>query len=356
LDAVPVAELPTETQTALWRYLDGTGYFVDEKKRTQILDRRLVDLRSETYEVLVTDLASYLKTEIGDHAVSELDEELRQGLREALEALGYFENEGVQAQALAQPLGSLRREDLETMATEFGKAQLEDWSHERLLDLPEADREAILANLTAQDWFLDRGGLEKMEAQPLRNLEGGVQPELVDTLCSQQTERLLRQRLAALDRSQRYTVHQLLREQGVALEEGQMRPLRRQSLGALDSAIYADLLSDLGEQAVAGWASTRFQQLDQDQQALLSAYFGRRIMGRLERQVLLYTISRLWIDYLTDIEDLRRGIGLEAYGQRDPLVEYKRRAFELFAELQQNIASATVHTLFRQPPATLRAQ
>jgi preprotein translocase subunit SecA len=61
----------------------------------------------------------------------------------------------------------------------------------------------------------------------------------------------------------------------------------------------------------------------------------------------------LWIDYLTDIEDLRRGIGLEAYGQRDPLVEYKRRAFELFAELGDNIRRTVVRSMFRQPPEPL---
>jgi preprotein translocase subunit SecA len=72
--------------------------------------------------------------------------------------------------------------------------------------------------------------------------------------------------------------------------------------------------------------------------------------------VLLFTISRLWIDYLTDIEDLRRGIGLEAYGQRDPLIEYKRRAFELFEELGENIRRAVVRSLFRQPPEPLATQ
>jgi hypothetical protein len=355
LDTAPVAELPAETQAALWRYLDGIGYFIDEKKKSQILERRLVDLKSETYEIVVADLANYLNVEIGDNAVSELDDELRQGLREALETLGYFENEEVQAQVMAQALGSLRREDLEALTSEFGKTQLEAWAHERLLDLPEEDQEGVLADLAAHDWFLDRSRLDKLQARPLRDLEAGVQPDFVDALGSQQTERLLRQRLAALERSQRYTVHRILREQGVALEENQMRTFRRQRLGDLDPAIYEDMQRDLGEQSVADWGSIRFQQLEQDQQSLLSAYLGRRIMGRLERQVLLYTISRLWIDYLTDIEDLRRGIGLEAYGQRDPLVEYKRRAFELFAELQQNIASTTIHSLFRQPPAPLRA-
>lgn len=95
--------------------------------------------------------------------------------------------------------------------------------------------------------------------------------------------------------------------------------------------------------------------MSEDQKDVLSGYLGRRIMGRIERRVLLHTISRLWIDYLTDIEDLRRGIGLEAYGQRDPLVEYKRRAFELFEELSGNIRRTVVRSLFRQPPEPLEA-
>jgi preprotein translocase subunit SecA len=79
-------------------------------------------------------------------------------------------------------------------------------------------------------------------------------------------------------------------------------------------------------------------------------------MGRIEQTALLYSISRLWIDYLTDIEDLRRGIGLEAYGQRDPLVEYKRQAFELFEDLGANIRRTVVRSLFRYAPEPLRAQ
>jgi preprotein translocase subunit SecA len=105
---------------------------------------------------------------------------------------------------------------------------------------------------------------------------------------------------------------------------------------------------------VARWDNASFQALDEVQQALVSSYLGRRLMGRIERQVLLHTISRLWIGYLTDIEDLRRGIGLEAYGQRDPLIEYKRRAFELFSELGDNIRRTVVRSLFRQPPEPLK--
>jgi preprotein translocase subunit SecA len=172
----------------------------------------------------------------------------------------------------------------------------------------------------------------------------------------QQVDDLRRRRLVNLDRDQRRAVHQILREHEVMLDEGQMRPLRHQQLSTMDRDVYHDLLKDIGNQTVADWGGIQFQDLDNEQRSLLSSYLGRRIMGRIERRILLYTISRLWIDYLTDIEDLRRGIGLEAYGQRDPLVEYKRRAFELFEELGDNIRRTAVRSLFRQPPEPLGPQ
>jgi preprotein translocase subunit SecA len=356
INALPVTELPPETQDTLWRYLDEIGYFVDEDKQRQIMDRRLADLGSESYETVVVDLAEYLRDEIGDRPVSELDDVLRQGLREALEALRYFESDQVQAELLSQTLGSLRREDLDPLATDLGQHQLAAWADRRLVDLPQEEHKAILAHLQARDWFVDRNRLGQLRSQPLRNLDDSVRQELVGTLRRQQADDLRRRRLANLDRNQRRTIHQILREQGVMLDESQMRQLRRQRFSAIEREAYFDLLRDLGSQTVARWGSLRFQDLDGDQRALMSAYLGRCILGRIERRVLLYTISRLWIDYLTDIEDLRRGIGLEAYGQRDPLVEYKRRAFELFEELGDNIRRTAARSLFRQPPEPLRAQ
>jgi preprotein translocase subunit SecA len=130
--------------------------------------------------------------------------------------------------------------------------------------------------------------------------------------------------------------------------------MRNTKLADLDPDLYGELLDGLGSEVVAGWGTTPFQDLEEQRQALLRSYLGRRIMGRIEQTALLYTISRLWIDYLTDIEDLRRGIGLEAYGQRDPLVEYKRQAFELFEELGANIRRTVVRSLFRYAPEPLR--
>jgi hypothetical protein len=353
LDSLPVAQLHSETQAALWRYLDEIGYFVDEKKKSRILDHRLEDLASDSYERVVADLARSLEAEIDDRPVSELDDTLRQGLREALEANGHFESDETRIHVMAQPLGSFRREELDGLATQFGQVRLEAWSDRKLSDLPEAEQASVLAHLEANSWFLDQNGLDRLRSQPLGDLDTGTRQAVLDIVRHQQAERLRRRPIADLDRAQRRALHQILLRQGLALEENQMRPYRRQRLTDLDPEVYRALLQDLGEQVVTAWGTTKFQDLDRDQQALLSAYLGRRILGRIELRVLLYTISRLWIDYLTDIEDLRRGIGLEAYGQRDPLIEYKRRAFELFEELGQNIRRSVVRSLFRQPPEPL---
>jgi preprotein translocase subunit SecA len=56
-----------------------------------------------------------------------------------------------------------------------------------------------------------------------------------------------------------------------------------------------------------------------------------------ERLVLIQVYDDNWVNYLTPLEELRRGIGLRAYGQRDPLQEYRRAAFQFWNELQVNI-------------------
>ena len=66
----------------------------------------------------------------------------------------------------------------------------------------------------------------------------------------------------------------------------------------------------------------------------------------LERVVLLKVIDRKWMDHLDDMEQLRQGVGLQAYGQRDPLVEYKMSGYEMFDEMTQNIREETVRLLF----------
>ena len=66
----------------------------------------------------------------------------------------------------------------------------------------------------------------------------------------------------------------------------------------------------------------------------------------IERVILLKVIDRKWMDHLDDMDQLRQGAGLQAYGQRDPLVEYKMNGYEMFDEMTQNIKEETVRLLF----------
>ena len=66
----------------------------------------------------------------------------------------------------------------------------------------------------------------------------------------------------------------------------------------------------------------------------------------IERVILLKVIDRKWMDHIDDMDQLRQGIGLAAYGQRDPLVEYKMNGYEMFDEMTQNIKEETVRLLF----------
>ena len=66
----------------------------------------------------------------------------------------------------------------------------------------------------------------------------------------------------------------------------------------------------------------------------------------LERVILLKVIDRKWMDHIDDMEQLRQGIGLQAYGQRNPLVEYKMSGYDMFDEMTANIREDTVKLLF----------
>jgi preprotein translocase subunit SecA len=89
-------------------------------------------------------------------------------------------------------------------------------------------------------------------------------------------------------------------------------------------------------------------------QAAVSAYEAKEqqlgdeeLCRSVERFVILRTIDQKWIDYLTQMEHFREGISLRAYGQRDPLVEYKNEAFTMFNELTESIRADIVANMFR---------
>ncbi|GDX61714.1 protein translocase subunit SecA [Candidatus Levyibacteriota bacterium] len=74
---------------------------------------------------------------------------------------------------------------------------------------------------------------------------------------------------------------------------------------------------------------------------------GEKIMRQLEKFVALSTIDSLWMEHLDSIDNLRQGIGLRGYAQRDPLVEYKNDAFSMFERLISSIDDEIVHKIYK---------
>lgn len=75
------------------------------------------------------------------------------------------------------------------------------------------------------------------------------------------------------------------------------------------------------------------------------------MMARIERYAFLTVIDNKWKEHLRDMDDLKEGINLRAYGQKDPLIEYKNEAFDLFTTLLEQIRNETVQIAFKLYPA-----
>jgi preprotein translocase subunit SecA len=121
----------------------------------------------------------------------------------------------------------------------------------------------------------------------------------------------------------------------------------------LDETTQSGLQNLLGDDRYAQIADKPLQQLQADERDKVIDELGRQALTEVYRQLLLGVISELWVEYLTNMEALRVSIGLEAYAQRDPLVQYKSRAFEMFQELLSNMRLSVVSRMFTFQPRDL---
>jgi len=110
----------------------------------------------------------------------------------------------------------------------------------------------------------------------------------------------------------------------------------------------------LGGQAFNNQSDSEIK--DKLTQELLATYenkeklIGAELLRNLERMVFLQIIDSKWKDHLYAMDSLREGIGLRAYGQRDPLIEYKREAFEMFSQMINAIEEDAVQTIYKLEP------
>ncbi len=103
---------------------------------------------------------------------------------------------------------------------------------------------------------------------------------------------------------------------------------------------YQEVVSREGlEELVGGAVRDRYAQREQE--------LGADLLRALERHEMLIVIDAQWKDHLLSIDHLKEGIGLRGYGQRDPLTEYKREAFDLFQDMAERMKALVVERLFK---------
>ncbi|MEQ8195240.1 MAG: SEC-C metal-binding domain-containing protein, partial [Rhodospirillales bacterium] len=122
------------------------------------------------------------------------------------------------------------------------------------------------------------------------------------------------------------------------------------------SALHGEILRIFGlDLPIAEWAKEegiadaeiheRIEDLTNRQYAEKVANYGAELMRNVEKSVLLQVLDQTWKEHLLTLDHLRQGIGLRAYGQRDPLNEYKSEAFEMFSTMLENLRERTTMTL-----------
>ena len=121
-------------------------------------------------------------------------------------------------------------------------------------------------------------------------------------------------------------------------------------LGALDAQNKKALIEELGEEQVSALEIKNVDELAPSEAESLASILGRRIQNGIYRHILVSVISELWVDYLTRVDALRVSIGLEAFAQRDPLVQYKSQAAEMFKNLLSEIRVGVIGRMFLFQP------
>ncbi len=179
-----------------------------------------------------------------------------------------------------------------------------------------------------------------------------------DDVMNQQREIIYGQRRKVLDGEDISTeMHNMLRENvdsscalfmaGDVKEEWDLRALRRHYNGWLTSDAdfrYTDAeRAQITREEIADLLYNRGMQILQNKEVR----YGSPMMRELERICLLRSVDRLWMDHIDNMDQLRQGIALRGYGQKDPVVEYRIEGFDMFDQMIDSIREESIKMLLR---------
>ncbi|MAT43470.1 MAG: hypothetical protein CL609_14130 [Anaerolineaceae bacterium] len=123
------------------------------------------------------------------------------------------------------------------------------------------------------------------------------------------------------------------------------------NLSQIDKKRQEILKNEFGNEKFEEIQYLQLTELSEDDQEKIQIVLGDRLQNEIYRELLLSIISQAWVEYLTKVEALRVSIGLEAYAQRDPLVQYKGQASEMFKDLLSDIRSGLISRMFTYRPS-----
>ena len=347
-------------------YLEGLSYRGEEPLNPQEVFAELRDLTRTRFELNPQQIK-----ELTEGAGIALEEELRVQIESQLE--------GIEIKRL---IGAVER--LLGSSLEVDKAQIEKLSWQ-----------------TAPDWITDRIQEHFQDRQEVyfdaedaprvvKSIEKGLKDLSGDMLSDSDLIRLLgvmaEGRQAAFDkkshrriwlRTQRlryhfYAAELLVQKTPEEIEEDildhlenarhvlqeawgdiELARLKDQKLIDLDSELRELFQDELGEETFKQAGASEIADLAGDIREKVKHLLGRSVMSNIYRDLFLRVISELWVEYLTEMEALRVAIGLEAYAQRDPLVQYKSRGFQMFQRLMADMRVGVVSRMFTFQPRNL---
>ena len=343
LDRQPLGELDVPAREQIWQSLEAIGYFYDDEKRRRLLAGTLTDLKSRepaAYGLVEDTQARRVYETVAHQPVADLTDDQRRELSEYLEETGHFTDANALAQFVTQRPAALKPDEFEAVAQATGQVLVAPHREACIADWPSELLEHVRAVQGEQGRVENQGLLEQFRQAGPAALDQDRQRQLADWWLDQQTASIRDRRLAELEDETRLRVEEFLETRAASTAAASLP-------AGVDREELLRFAGYWARRQLARLAPYKLSSLEQEDQGAIRGFYGWRAWHEHVKDTLLNHISQLWIGYLTRIEDLQQGIGLEAFGQRDPLIEYKRRAFEMFDELLATIRRSVVAAVFR---------
>lgn len=151
--------------------------------------------------------------------------------------------------------------------------------------------------------------------------------------------------LSMIDTTIENTVHSVIGEHRILTQE-MIQSIRGHFLGVFlgdEDCVFTDEeLDDLQPEGLINELKDQAHKIYKEKEEAV----GSTVMRELERVILLRNVDSKWMEHIDAMTELRNGIGLRAYGQHDPVIEYKREGFDMFDEMVDSIREDTVRTIF----------